>query len=229
MHKPHQLDNSYWIDTPEGVPLALQPAGIVVRVLAWSIDFSLRLGLFWLVVMATQFLGWYSISWGVTLLSAFLLEWWYPVLFEVYWRGATPGKRILGLRVVQENGSPVDWGRSLLRNLLRTADFFPMMYSAGLICMLLRQDCRRLGDLAAGTLVVYTTKPVVRTTLPEALRRIAPQTTLSAEEQGLLLNLAERSTTLNSERVEELLELLDPKLSLAQFQALSAYLQGQND
>lgn len=229
MHKPHQLDNSYWIDTPEGVPLALQPAGIVVRVLAWSIDFSLRLGLFWLVVMATQFLGWYSISWGVTLLSAFLLEWWYPVLFEVYWRGATPGKRILGLRVVQENGSPVDWGRSLLRNLLRTADFFPMMYSAGLICMLLRQDCRRLGDLAAGTLVVYTTKPVVRTTLPEALRRIAPQTTLSAEEQGLLLNLAERSTTLNPERVEELLQLLDPKLSLAQFQALSAYLQGQND
>lgn len=229
MHKPHQLDNSYWIDTPEGVPLALQPAGIVVRVLAWSIDFSLRLGLFWLVVMATQFLGWYSISWGVTLLSAFLLEWWYPVLFEVYWRGATPGKRILGLRVVQENGSPVDWGRSLLRNLLRTADFFPMMYSAGLICMLLRQDCRRLGDLAAGTLVVYTTQPVVRTTLPEAFRRIAPQTTLSAEEQGLLLNLAERSTTLNSERVEELLELLDPKLSLAQFQALSAYLQGQND
>ncbi len=229
MHKPHQLDNSYWIDTPEGVPLALQPAGIVVRVLAWSIDFSLRLGLFWLVVMATQFLGWYSISWGVTLLSAFLLEWWYPVLFEVYWRGATPGKRILGLRVVQENGSPVDWGRSLLRNLLRTADFFPMMYSAGLICMLLRQDCRRLGDLAAGTLVVYTTKPVVRTTLPEALRRIAPQTTLSAEEQGLLLNLAERSTTLNPERVEELLELLDPKLSLVQFQALSAYLQGQND
>ena len=229
MHKPHQLDNSYWIDTPEGVPLALQPAGIVVRVLAWSIDFSLRLGLFWLVVMATQFLGWYSISWGVTLLSAFLLEWWYPVLFEVYWRGATPGKRILGLRVVQENGSPVDWGRSLLRNLLRTADFFPMMYSAGLICMLLRQDCRRLGDLAAGTLVVYTAKPVVRTTLPEALRRIAPQTTLSAEEQGLLLNLAERSTTLNPERVEELLQLLDPKLSLAQFQALSAYLQGQND
>lgn len=229
MHKPHQLDNSYWIDTPEGVPLALQPAGIVVRVLAWSIDFSLRLGLFWLVVMATQFLGWYSISWGVTLLSAFLLEWWYPVLFEVYWRGATPGKRILGLRVVQENGSPVDWGRSLLRNLLRTADFFPMMYSAGLICMLLRQDCRRLGDLAAGTLVVYTTKPVVRTTLPEALRRIAPQTTLSAEEQGLLLNLAERSTTLNPERVEELLQLLDPKLSLVQFQALSAYLQGQND
>ena len=229
MHKPHQLDNSYWIDTPEGVPLALQPAGIVVRVLAWSIDFSLRLGLFWLVVMATQFLGWYSISWGVTLLSAFLLEWWYPVLFEVYWRGATPGKRILGLRVVQENGSPVDWGRSLLRNLLRTADFFPMMYSAGLICMLLRQDCRRLGDLAAGTLVVYTTQPVVRTTLPEAFRRIAPQTTLSAEEQGLLLNLAERSTTLNPERVEELLQLLDPKLSLVQFQALSAYLQGQND
>ena len=78
----------------------------------------------------------------------------YPIWFEVKRDGATPGKRVMGIRVVQRNGAPVGWGPSVLRNLLRTADFLPVGYGFGLLSILFSGSFRRLGDLAAGTVVI---------------------------------------------------------------------------
>ncbi len=89
------------------------------------------------------------------LIVAFLLEWLYPVAFELTRWGATPGKRALGLKVVMDNGLPVTPAASLTRNLLRVADFLPFLYGFATVCLLTRRDFKRLGDLAAATLVVY--------------------------------------------------------------------------
>lgn len=85
----------------------------------------------------------------------FLLEWFYPIIFEVYRQGQTPGKKVMAIKVLQDNGIPVGWPTSLIRNLLRAVDFLPMMYGFGVVSMLIARNFRRLGDLAAGTLVVY--------------------------------------------------------------------------
>src|SRR5207237_6321991 len=90
----------------------------------------------------------------------FLVEWLYPVLFEVLWTGASPGKRVVGLKVVMDNGLPVTAAASLARNILRAADFLPFFYGSAVICVLWRQDSKRLGDLAAGTMVVSASASV---------------------------------------------------------------------
>ena len=106
---------------------------------------------------------------GLMLLGFFLLEWFYPVFFELR-SGATPGKRAMGLRVVHDDGTPVGAVASVIRNLLRVADFLPLFYAAGLVSCLVDRDFRRLGDLAAGTLVVHSEPPLK----PQGIRNARP-------------------------------------------------------
>src|SRR5262249_28045780 len=93
-------------------------------------------------------------STGVVLLVAFVVEWAYYVFFETVWSGRTPGKRAFSLRVVTEKGHPLGFADSLLRNLLRAADFLPGAYALGLVVMGRAPRFRRLGALVAGPLVV---------------------------------------------------------------------------
>lgn len=100
-----------------------------------------------------------SILWGLVILGTFLIFWGYYVAFETLWNGETPGKRWLGLRVIKDGGYPVDFRAVLIRNLLRAADCLPGVpivpsYGLGFVCMLVHPQYKRLGDLAAGTLVV---------------------------------------------------------------------------
>ena len=88
-----------------------------------------------------------------------------PVAFELGQHGATPGKRMYGLKVVMDNGLPVTPAASLARNLLRVADFLPFAFSGAIVSMLLRGDYKRLGDIAAGTLVVHETRAVPKLAL----------------------------------------------------------------
>jgi uncharacterized RDD family membrane protein YckC len=106
------LDTYREIETPEGVELHLRAAGVVSRSLAFSIDLSLRVLVYILLSIVLAFAG--RMGQGVFLIAFFLLEWFYPVLFEMYWHGETPGKRMFGLRVVNDNGTPVGWGESLV-------------------------------------------------------------------------------------------------------------------
>ncbi len=201
------LDTYRKIETPEGVELQLRAAGPVARVLAFAIDLMLRGVILILLSIGLSIVG--NFGMGIFLIVVFLMEWFYPVLFEVYRQGETPGKRLFGLRVLNDNGTPVGWGPSLVRNLLRAVDFLPSFYGFGLASMLLSRDFKRLGDLAAGTVVVYQDRALRSIAIP-AVSAFAPPLGLNLAEQRALITFAERSQRLTEDRSEELADLLTP-------------------
>ena len=198
------LDTLLRAETPEGIELALKPAGLVARGQAYILDLLARFGLLFVIAMFAGPAG--AFGPVIMMLSLFLIEWFYPVVFELTLGGATPGKRALGLQVVMENGLPVTPGASLLRNLLRAADFLPAMYAVGVVAMLCRTDFRRLGDLAAGTLVVHAAPVKLHGPMPAAAPR-APLRPLNQREQAAVIAWAGRATRLTPARFEELAEI----------------------
>ncbi|MCF7988934.1 MAG: RDD family protein [Thiohalocapsa sp.] len=197
------IDTLRRIETPEGADIALRLAGPVPRAAAFALDALLRLGAY---LLLTPLIAASELGLGLLLLMLFAIEWLYPVLFEIS-RGATPGKLALGLRVVHDDATPVAGPASLLRNLLRVVDFLPLFYAAGLVCTLIDRDFRRLGDLAAGTLVVYADPPPRRASIPQRPPRRPPRP-LDAETQRAILDFAERSNRLGPQRSAELAELI---------------------
>lgn len=206
------LDTLHLAETPEGIALALRPAGLVARAQAWAIDFAIRLGILLLVGMVAGWAG--GLGTAFLLVTHFLLEWFYPVVFELGRSGATPGKRALGLQVVMDSGLPVTPGASVLRNLLRAADFLPFLYAVGLASVLLRRDFKRLGDLAAGTLVVYRETVRLDAALPPA-PPVAPARPLSPAQQAAIVGWAGRAPRLTAQRMDELARLARSATGLA--------------
>jgi len=162
---PRSIDTRYTVETAEGARLQLTVAGPVVRGVAWAIDATIRMVVFYGITMAfltslaSRFAfddsngGWLT-GVGLLLLLYFALSWLYPIIFEAT-TGTTPGKRAFRLIVVHDNATPITLGGSVIRNLLRAVDFLPVMYFLGFATCLTDNRFRRLGDLAAGTLVVY--------------------------------------------------------------------------
>src|SRR6202158_3747018 len=197
------LDSVRYVETPEGVEIAIRPAGPVSRLGAWLIDLAIRLCLYTGLSKLVALAAGAEIGIGLFFLFLFVCEWFYPVLFEVYLGGATPGKHILGLVVLHRDGTPVGWTSSLVRNLVIFADFLPFGYLGGLVSMLVDRDFRRLGDVAAGTLVSRRpeTSPVFR--VPD-VPPVRPPVALQLEEQRALLEYAERLGSWSRERACEL-------------------------
>ncbi|MDX2217550.1 MAG: RDD family protein [Burkholderiales bacterium] len=206
------LDTRLGVETPEGVLLELRPAGIVPRFGAFVIDFIFRVVMYMMLAMALGYAG--EFGTGIFLIGLFLIEWFYPVVFEVWRRGATPGKRVMGIAVVEDNGLPVTFASSVVRNLLRFVDFLPFLYGVAIVSMLLTRDFKRLGDLAAGTRVVYVDPPARRRVLPEVMP-LAPARIPRPEVQQAVIELAERSTRLTPERLRELCELAGRAIGLS--------------
>jgi uncharacterized RDD family membrane protein YckC len=201
------------VATPERVALHLPVAGIGYRCLAWLVDATL-LFFFWVVayfvftLLVTDVLHFLRGLSGLaqTLLGVglFATQWLYWTLTEVFLNGQTLGKRVLGIRVVRADGSPVGLYESAVRNLCRVVDFLPVIYATGCITMLLNRQHRRLGDLLAGTLLVreeridldkYTATaagPVALPTAPHA-ERLAP------EDMELILSFLARAPELEPE------------------------------
>lgn len=198
------LDNIFSYETPEGVELRLEPAGPMVRGLAWLTDFSIRALAY--LVLAVTLLWWGGVGKGLFLLAMFGIEWLYPVIFEAL-TGTTPGKRFLGLEVVRENGAPLDWTGALLRNLLRAADFLPLFNALGLLTMLVHPKLQRLGDIAAGTLVIYRQKGLTQEHIPAYSPVPSPQPLAPAEQQ-LILDYCVRRAQLPPQRAAELAALV---------------------
>jgi uncharacterized RDD family membrane protein YckC len=202
-----RLDTLTSAETPEGIALALRPAGVVARAGAFAIDLLIRGALMLVVSMVLTPLGRFGS--GLALILWFALEWFYPVLFELLPRGATPGKRALGLRVTMDSGLPITPAASLLRNLLRTADFLPFAYGLGLATVLMRSDFKRLGDIAAGTIVVHVQRATLHGALPEATPT-APAHPLTPRAQAAVIAWAGRSTRITEARLAELAQLAAP-------------------
>ncbi|MBK1827752.1 RDD family protein [Haloferula rosea] len=202
----NRLDTLQPIELAEGVEVRLRIAGPLLRGGALGIDLAIQwafillagfiLSLTGMVVGGLTAVGLISLMW-------FFVWWWYPVFFEAGPWGATFGKKILGLRVVQKSGSPITFGQAVLRNFLRYADGMPFLgfgvmgiptFGFGVGVLVATQRFQRLGDLAAGTVVIYDKvppEPVVPS--PPALETIAPPMALRPEEVKALSAFTDRA------------------------------------
>lgn len=152
------LDATLDVETPEQVIVSYTLAGIGTRGAAALIDSLVMLllsGTLWYAVtVAGRALSGERWIMAVALIGQFLIIWGYFVAFETVWDGQTPGKRLLGLRVVRNGGGGVHIGPSAARNLVRIVDFLPFGYFVGMVSIVANQRNQRLGDLVAGTIVV---------------------------------------------------------------------------
>ncbi len=167
------LRQEYTIDTPENVTFGYDIAGIGSRFIGALLDtLILAVALFVLNLVIGMILAWSigpqrlfaendeNIGWiggliiAVYALVNFVIFWGYYIVFELLWNGQTPGKRVAKVRVVRLDGNPAGFMEIVVRNLVRIVDFLPSAYGVGLLTMFFNQQARRLGDFAAGTLVV---------------------------------------------------------------------------
>ncbi len=190
------------VETPEHVVLDFEVAGLGSRLLASLFD-MLVMALWILAVLVVMGIGnLLHNSWVEAVLSlvTVLGFWGYFALFEGLRQGQTPGKRRLGIRVVQSTGHPVTFGAAVVRNLLRALDLFPPTLLLDAVLVATHRQAKRLGDLAAGTMVVrdrpFDTSGVTDTALAaeEAVDHGAPE--LSEDEFRLVREFAERSAEL---------------------------------
>lgn len=199
------------VATPERVALSLPVAGIGYRCLAWLVDATL-LFFFWVTAyfvlsllvsdLLAAFRGLSGLVQTLAVVGLFATQWLYWTLAEVFLHGQTPGKRLLGIRVVRADGSPVGVYESAVRNLLRAVDFLPVLYATGCLSMLFTRQHRRLGDLLAGTLLVREERfnldkyTAPARAMPQAVSLPAasvPSRRLGPEEVELILAFLERA------------------------------------
>lgn len=160
MYSPDKLT----IETPEQIPLEFPLAGIGSRFLAIALDTLIQVLGFLMIVFVAEILlptaarfTPRALTWAAAIffLCVFILYSGYYALFEVFWNGQTPGKRLVRLRVISDSGRPITVYEAVVRNLLRIIDQLPGLYVVGIISVFLTARNKRLGDIVAGTVVVH--------------------------------------------------------------------------
>jgi uncharacterized RDD family membrane protein YckC len=147
-----RYDDTITVPTPEGVEFELTLAGAGSRFVSALVDLAVQFVLLFATFLAVG--PWGGLGDAAAALISFVVVLGYDVVFEVFASGRTPGKRLNGLRVVRSGGEPVGFLTSAIRNVLRLVDFLPFAYVIGAVSILWTRRNQRLGDLAAGTLVV---------------------------------------------------------------------------
>ncbi len=187
--------------TPEKVPFTYRVAGVGSRCLAWFIDMPVYgvvlIAGVWLF-MALD-LGMAGLGTALGTIWAFCVQWGYFLLFEWLMQGQTPGKRIVGIRVIQVRGTSISFFQSAVRNLIRVVDSLPVGNVVGFLVAMTNRESRRLGDLAAGTLVVHVER--------KAKLIVAVQENVAEIDRGRLALLRQRLAQLNREHKQTLLDL----------------------
>jgi uncharacterized RDD family membrane protein YckC len=218
------LDGVHRVLTPEYVEFEFVLAGLMSRFLAWLVDLFMVLALTtaaWVVI--AQALAFFpGFAQAVFFVAYFLIDWGYAIATETFWSGQTVGKRVLGLRVIQQSGVRIGFLQAVIRNLARAVDRLPLFYLVGAVAAVFSRSHQRLGDMMAGTIVVRER----RTKLPASIIRPPAESPfgsdprwraqlprLAAEERELLISAALRR--------EEL--AMDARLKL--FAELSSRLQ----
>jgi uncharacterized RDD family membrane protein YckC len=224
------FDSSLKALTPEGIEFVLYPAGLPVRTLAYAIDKILQ----WIIIIVTTItVSILRESMGIwlALIINFLVDWFYHVICELTFRGQSLGKRMTGIRVVKNDGSPVDPSASFLRNLLRFADTFFFFFPIAFISIAVSRGFKRIGDWAGGTLVVYSSmaKNNPRSSLSLILEKyepIAPSRPLSGNEKEAVINFARRYPLLGEARANEIAGIYAPYLKDGDSLTDAAFLLG---
>jgi uncharacterized RDD family membrane protein YckC len=218
------LDTAIDVETPERVRFSFRLAGPAQRAAAYLVDVLVRgavlMGIWMIagafgVVVNEDGVGGAGV--GIFLLALFVVEWGYYVACERWMNGRSVGKRVLHLRVVRSDGLPIGFSESVLRNLLRAADFLPFGYGLGVLVAAIDPRFRRLGDLAASTMVVVERaqpvlpaveiKPAVQS---RELEAIPLRPALNQEELEAIELFLRRMGELNVSREQELAELVAP-------------------
>ena len=217
------LDTTATVESPEHVRFDYHVAGPARRCLAYLIDLIIRgvIMMFVAIIMSVAGIAAGDFFTGtsemVLLILAFLLEWFYYVFCEVLLNGRSPGKMAVKLRVVTNTGQPLHMVDSILRNLLRAADFLPGAYAIGLLTMAQDARFRRLGDLVAGTMVVVENRHLVSGPLhihpppsPDELQWFPERLPLSGDDLDAIELLLRRAGRLSPMREYELAEIVTP-------------------
>ena len=218
------LDTTAQVETPEHIRFDYPLAGPLRRILAYLIDLAIRCGVLLVVAIVLALVdvatGVDGISMGAITLLYFALDWFYYVLFETLWSGRSPGKRALKLRVVGQDGRSLTVLDSVLRNLLRAADFLPFGYAIGLVIMGVDPRFRRFGDLVAGTVVVVEEPGRIGERLhihppptAEEYAQLPARPDLSQDEIEAIELFLRRRGTLAPLRELELAQMLAPVLA----------------
>lgn len=207
----------YLISTPENVDLHLELAGIGSRIWAAFIDTVLSYLMMLLIILVAILIGllvdrlelphdtrttivYYEIA--VTMLIVFCINFGYYICFEGLWQGQTPGKRLAHIRVIEANGQPVNWSSVWIRNLMRLID--EVLALVGVVVMILDKNERRLGDFAAGTLVIRERSAELTSSSLKIQATSVPPSFVDAgqitpDEYHLLLNFLRRRHTMASQ------------------------------
>jgi uncharacterized RDD family membrane protein YckC len=204
--------DEFTIETPEQTRLEFPLAGIGSRFLALAFDTLLQIGagilLFFAIVMLMMGAG---ASWptgrqwtyALVIGGLFFINLGYFALFEAIWNGQTPGKRYTRLRVIKDTGQPLSPYEAITRNLLRIVDQLPGVYAVGIISILVSRQNKRLGDYAAGTVVVHEKAFEMLPALEQAARQPAMSVhnaaSITAEELQLIETFLERRASLDPE------------------------------
>jgi len=200
--------------TPEGIEFVLSPAGLPVRTISYAIDIMIQ----WVIIII-MFIVFESFGFGVRswffLIMNFIINWFYHVIFELAFKGQSIGKRIMGIRVVKNDGSPIDPASSFIRNLLRFADTFNSIFYIAFISIAVSSGFRRLGDWAGGTLVVYSSMAKAaphsfQNRFLEKYDIVNPNRLLSSDEKQAILNFARRYHLLGEARANEIADIYAP-------------------
>lgn len=201
-------DSEHYIETPEGIVFGMSIANPIARAWAFAVDWILRVMLAIIVGLALNSLG--KIGLGIYLVVFFIIWWGYDILFETFMDGATPGKRLMKLRVVNDDFTPVHFAASVIRNMIRLVDFMPGFYGLGAISVLFNTSNQRIGDIAARTVVVnvgfrpYATEAVIDE------KPLLPPMVFTKEEERNIVEFAKFSQQVDEQRLDELVtELTD--------------------
>lgn len=208
------ISTSLPIETPEGITFDYELASLMTRSWAYLIDLAVRavIVIVLSVVLMAALAPIIKAGIGLWLIVTFVVEWGYYVVLEMLMDGQSLGKRLLSLRVVKVAGHPIGFFDSVLRNLLRAADIMPFTYAAGIISVMVTRRFQRLGDLAAGTIVVHERKNWFGGRLPKIDPKLAQaghrQVVLSNRERRLLQEFMLRKDRLHPDRREQIAEIL---------------------
>lgn len=247
MKAQNTIDLTAVITTPENIQFEYRIAGPFRRLPALLLDFAIRMMCLIAFFMLMVFVGIsIALPFGMItfllLLSSFALDWFYGLFFETYWNGQTPGKWLTKIRVISVDGRPINAYQATVRNFLRLADFAPMVslevfsadappayviptFLVSLICMTLTSRFQRLGDLAAGTMVVVNERSWVPTNVKledtrvvSLSEHIPPNFRMSSTLAKAIALYAERRSRISFGRRTELaLHLAKPLLKQFNF------------
>lgn len=211
------MRNVYHVQTPENVSLEFELAGPGSRGVAVAIDTAIQsviAGIITLIIYAVAgennmnllLVQENTIYIVVGLLLTFVLQFGYFFLFEAFMKGATPGKKIVGLSVMMANGEPLSITSSLIRNLLRIGDMLPGIYAVGVFSVVLSRRYMRIGDLAANTVVVKVRSGKKNLPAQPAAPAERRNFILSQKEEALLAEYRERTKYAKNPVVSDSLE-----------------------